>query len=476
MIACLTRSILCSGLLLLVYFLFLEKEKMHRFNRIWLLFSLVFSMVVPFLVTRVSLSEMPEIMTGTTAEMPAGQSLQPVAHNTGTAFNWLSLLPYLYAAVSGFFLLRFARNLWYIYRKTAGASLVSLPGARLVLTDDDVQPCSFGHFIFVNREIYNSGQLEEEVLIHEQAHVKQKHTLDIILVELLQVIAWWNPFLFLYRRAIRLNHEFLADDEVLRSANLRHYQLLLVAASHPVMKTLLATPFNYSITKKRLIMMTRHTSNFMAAGKALLLSPLFVFCFFAFSSTATAQQAGSSKNLPRIEAAASDAPKTITDEYAEIINKYKSNTPGAKAGGRSFHESVTAEDKARLETLYKKMSREQQDQQTVGFMPVPPPFTRAVPGESQFRDFKNPALYGVWLNDKRVSNAELDKYQRTDMGHFFISRLYGAAKKGRSYVYQVNLMTSDYYQAYYNDAISRKQENIMFIKVGFKKGDTPVVK
>jgi hypothetical protein len=123
-------------------------------------------------------------------------------------------------------------------------------------------------------------------LLHELAHVKQKHSLDILMVELLQIVFWFIPILSIYRKAIKLNHEFLADTAVLKKhKNIVYYQQLLLATASFNSQHYLASSINYSVTKKRLEMMTKHTKKAKTWIKSLVLIPLFSFLLYSFSET-----------------------------------------------------------------------------------------------------------------------------------------------------------------------------------------------
>jgi hypothetical protein len=96
---------------------------------------------------------------------------------------------------------------------------VKYKNATLVLVDEKTLPHTFLNHIFVNFDDYNQRTIEDELYTHELVHVTQKHTLDILFIELLITIFWFNPLLYLYKKAIQLNHEFLADQKVVESYN-----------------------------------------------------------------------------------------------------------------------------------------------------------------------------------------------------------------------------------------------------------------
>lgn len=84
-------------------------------------------------------------------------------------------------------------------------------GYTLVLLKDDVLPFTFLNYFFVSQKQYNESALEPEILEHELAHIQQRHSCDILFIEILKCVFWFNPILVLYKKAIELNHEFLAD-------------------------------------------------------------------------------------------------------------------------------------------------------------------------------------------------------------------------------------------------------------------------
>ena len=292
MITYIIKTILCSASLFLIYYLLLEREKMYRFNRFYLLFGLLFPFMVAFITIKVAAPIMPvqETMVLTGNSLPASHTTPIYAPTESTNY-----LPYLllafYFIVSGFLLYRFIRNLKRLISKINGRSSIVHSGARLILTNDNAIPYSFLNYIFINRDKYEKGTIEKEVLQHELTHVHQMHSLDIILVELVIAFAWFNPLLFLFRKAILLNHEFLADESVIETFNdTESYQLLLLEKANRKNNLILSSSFNYLITKKRLIMMTRKTSQKVAIVKQIAIIPLIAAIGFLFSTKVVAQE------------------------------------------------------------------------------------------------------------------------------------------------------------------------------------------
>ncbi|MBE98405.1 M56 family metallopeptidase [Flavobacterium coralii] len=265
------KSAISLLVLLVLYHLALEREKMHRFNRFYLLFALAFSLVLPFITIPVYVeAEVAPVSfqnTGTTAVIVSPQE-QPEE----------SMLPFLitstYLATILIFFIRFAVNINSFLKKIRQNTKVPFGKATLVLLNERVLPHTFLNYIFISREEYEDGLIEEELYTHELTHVRQRHTLDILFIELLKTIFWFNPLFYLYGRSIRLNHEFLADEQVVHAtSNAASYQnLLLQKASGATLA--LASNLNFSITKKRLQMMTKTTNKTKACVLKAGLAPV----------------------------------------------------------------------------------------------------------------------------------------------------------------------------------------------------------
>jgi beta-lactamase regulating signal transducer with metallopeptidase domain len=455
MTAYIIKVILCSALLLTGYRLLLEKEKIHRFNRFFLLLALILPFIVPFLNFEIQ----PPVLTNIENNIPGpvgldftGNSAQPT---TVAATNYLpSVLLMIYATVTIILLLRFLLNLRLIIFRIFNDQKIRYNNSTIVLIDEPLVPHSFLNYIFINRVDYKDGHIEQEILIHELTHVRQKHSLDILFLELLQVFCWLNPLLPLYRKAIRLNHEFLADEHVIDTCdNTTGYQYLLIDKAAGRSNAVLASQFNYSITKKRLVMMTKITSTRKAICVQMAIIPLLAIAITVFSTKTNAQTTPDTTKPPAIEVQSTKegVSQELLNEYEAIINKAKDEK------GRIMYKSFSDADKARLETIFLAMSKEQQKMQVVRFMRPSRPLPRVVPTAKQIEAWKDAKTYGLWINEKRVSNAVLDKYSNTDFAQVFVSKLSKNAVNYGKHYYQVDLMTVEYYDNYYKETIAEKR-------------------
>lgn len=320
----LLKSILCMTVFFGLYRLLLEREKMHRFNRHYLRLALIFSLAIPFINLPIySKTITPAIVT----LLPLIVKSDPAVAQPKSLLN--SLLAVAYATVTLTLAVRFIKNIYFFSDKIKKNEKVEYKGAMLVLVKEKVLPHTFLNFIFVNRKDFLTDSIENELYAHELAHVKQRHTLDILFIEALRVVFWFNPLLYLYKKAIQLNHEFLADEQAIaQSGNAIPYQnLLLEKASHKHVVEL-ASNFNFSVTKKRMIMMTKNTPRLQACARQVALIPAIV-ALFMISCSQTEDQSTKTAKPDSNVVMSNDAlikqpefPGGLNSFYEQIVNNF----------------------------------------------------------------------------------------------------------------------------------------------------------
>ena len=446
MIAYLLKVTLCSALFWAVYHFLLADQKMHVFSRFYLLFALVFSGVAPLISIELpaikpdSISSSEQIVKyidiGSKTTLLPSVSAQPtVLFEQNIPLE--TMLWTIYWIVTTFLLFRFLRNIRHILTKINRNKVVDNEQFKVVLLAENATPHSFLNYVFMSREDYESRSIEREILCHENTHVIQKHTLDILFIELLIIFLWFNPVLFLYRKAIKLNHEFLADGRVVHTyQNPTTYQYLLLNKTLQANGLQLTSQFNFLITKKRLVMMNKITTPARAWATQMAVSVIFVAITFAFSDLSLAQNPAPT---PSTEKGVSQA---VVKEYQSIGDKYIT-----KKNGKIYIGSPTNEELLRLEVLFKSMSKDQQEQQRFKVFPSPI-LPKSPPTEKEFESYKNPKGYGVWIDGKKIKNSILDSYKASDFALAFVSRLYPNAQKtiGYKYKFQLDLETDVYYE------------------------------
>ncbi|MFD2187450.1 M56 family metallopeptidase [Aquimarina celericrescens] len=273
------------------YVLLLEKENMHFTKRFYLIFSLVFSLIIPLITFTYTtgIHQESEIIKEPTVTTMILSDTVPVAESS---IDYVSILLWsVYGIGVLIFGFRFIKNLKNLTYKIRTSERLKEPSHINVLVTDMIVPHTFLKYIFVSKTEYQEKNIPEEVLLHEKTHVLQKHTLDILFIEILQVIFWFNPLLFWIKKSIKLNHEFLADQTVLkRQFSLQTYMNLLVNYPNNSNQVELSSPINYSLTKKRIVMMSQKFSKTRAVARLLLLLPMLLGCMLLFNNEIVAQQ------------------------------------------------------------------------------------------------------------------------------------------------------------------------------------------
>jgi hypothetical protein len=326
------KSTLCLALFYIVYKLLFEYENMHIFKRFYLLSGLFFSLVVPFISFEIN---------PINATAPISKSIQtvilPVLEMKGPSNHFPTLIYIIYGVTTTVLLFRFLIHLYQLYRQFKSATLIMHNNAKIALVEDQIVPHTFWTTIFMNKNDYHNHNIEPEIFTHELAHVRQRHTIDILFIELLKTIFWFNPLFILYKKAIQLNHEFLADETVIAShQDVPMYQQLLLSRSYSQFNLHLASNLNSFLkTKKRFIMMTKDTSTTIQSLKKAIVVPLFLAMFFFGSSITFAQTTPKTKSKSEDKAVVSKEKDQNADVYTEVEKK-----PDFPGGIKAFYEFV----------------------------------------------------------------------------------------------------------------------------------------
>lgn len=292
MIQYLLSSSICLAIILGMYQCFLSKESMYQFNRYYLIFGLVASFVIPLLTIESGFGLLQETATSEPIQNTVIEKTIPAITTPiiSTSSNYLNTVLVLFVLISLGFLIRFSYNLISLGIRIIQNDRERFENYNLVYTLSESTPYVFWNYIFVNGKAYRNGQIEDALLSHEIAHAVERHTIDIIIVELLQIVCWFNPLIYFYKRAIQLNHEFIADQFVLKRYNdVRSYQSLLLEKAHLTSEISLVSNLNFYITKQRLRMMTKKTSVLRSYAYMSMTSILFIGLFFCFTKTEAQQ-------------------------------------------------------------------------------------------------------------------------------------------------------------------------------------------
>ena len=276
----------------LVYILFLKDERFFFLNRVYLVFGILASLILPFVTIRY-LIEAPVIQT----DLSVGALSRGIVSGTsGISTGGLILLALWVAGAIFIFVRQLIQTLTVVKTISKSEKISSYP-VQLIRSADYVTPFSFFSFVVVNPSLKDIET--REIINHEMVHVKQMHWLDLLLSGLLCTVQWFNPVAWVYARFIRQNHEYLADEEALqRTSDPAVYRAALLnqIAGSPVID--LGNSFNYSLNKKRFTMMKNIISSPYRKLRLLTILPVFAILLYAFAEPEYKQAASNNGQTP----------------------------------------------------------------------------------------------------------------------------------------------------------------------------------
>lgn len=270
------KSTISLTVLYILYYFLLRNIKSFEFNRFYLLFAVMFSLIIPFIQISIGIDSIINQNTQDYSSSINNINIQGaiVEGQKNGVLNVFYLFIIIYTSISAIFLIRFVFNLWKIIKLINNSSKDLNSSPKIVLSQKKTLPYSFFQFIIVSKTEYEKGQIDYDLIIHEQAHCSQHHSFDIVFMEIIKIIFWFNPIIWILKKEIQLNHEYLADKKVLQTQNLKSYQDILLNLVFRNNSTYLASNFNYSLTKKRLIMMTKNNSSMKSMVRKITIVPL----------------------------------------------------------------------------------------------------------------------------------------------------------------------------------------------------------
>ena len=332
----------CLAVFMIFYKLFLEKESFHNFKRFYLIGVLLLAAGIPLITFTTYIESVPVEITQnsndftTPTYVPEQLLEEPVNYIPQVLWS-------IYMLGVIIFTIRFGMNLFKMIRRIRQNPKFKDQSIVHVLLTDLIQPHTFLNYIFFNKEKYESHDIPKEVMLHEETHAKEKHALDILFIEVLQIAFWFNPLLYFIKKDIKLNHEFLADKAVINNGiHIKNYQNTLLAFSSHVQEPALANAINYSSIKKRFTVMKTHTSKTAIWTRSLVLLPLLAILIYSFSSTRQVEKGNFSKTL-----AANHTARSIS---INVLNNGTYEVDDIKATKKTFvsvinqlHQDITPE-------------------------------------------------------------------------------------------------------------------------------------
>ena len=271
----------CLAVFYLFFKLLLSRETFHRLNRIVVLAAMVLSFILPFCVITIY-RELPAA-----PEMPAAEQLfEASAEPQPEPFPWDKAAALVFLTGAGATLLWTFGSVFGVIRMIRRGRRERLAdGTVLVRIGRSVTPFSWYRYIVLSEN--DLAEKGDAIVLHEKAHLRLRHSVDLLLTDLAGCLQWFNPAMWLLCRELRAIHEYEADEAVLDSGvDAKHYQLLLIRKAAGGRWYSVANSFNHSKLKNRITMMLRKRSSRWAVARVLFVLPLAGLALGAFARTA----------------------------------------------------------------------------------------------------------------------------------------------------------------------------------------------
>lgn len=278
---------LCSGILFGYYWLMLRNKIYHRYNRFYLLASVVIALLLPFLKIEIQhhADEAPsqaiqllQVVSSSDTFVETYVPEQPVTYFTTAQWGII-----LYLAISSLLAIGFMRMLWVIRRMIRTYKGQVVDRYFFISTAAKNTPFSFLNYVFWNEAIDLESETGKRIFRHEVAHMRERHSLDKLMIHLVLIACWCNPFFWLIRKELTMIHEFIADQKAVEDSDTATFAAMILQAAYPGHQLNLVSPFFYSPIKRRLLMLTKNQNPRVSYFSRILVLPLVAFIIAAFS-------------------------------------------------------------------------------------------------------------------------------------------------------------------------------------------------
>ncbi|WP_303315883.1 M56 family metallopeptidase [Flavivirga abyssicola] len=321
----------------IIYKVFLQRDTFFESNRGFLLLGIITSFIIPFLVIPIYIEDTSALI----ADYNFASDV--VVENEVSLFNVLDYIPMVYLIGLLFFSVRFIIQLASLFTLIFKNKSEKQNAFRFIKTNEDISPFSFFNWIVYNPNQFNKTELDQ-IITHEKIHVKQYHSIDILLTQLSCVVLWFNPFIWLYSKDIKQNLEFIADQKAQHKFKCKKsYQTTLLKTSVPSHQLALSNNFYNSLIKKRIVMLHKSKSKKINLIKYVLVIPLLAIFLMSFSTKKVYVEKAPTKSYYSLEIEIITKEYTNTD-FDNLINKLKEKGITAKFNGikRNSKGEITA--------------------------------------------------------------------------------------------------------------------------------------
>ena len=283
----LLKVIICSAVLFGYYWCFLRNKAFHIYNRFYLLATIILSLAMPLLkfniwhssnTAKTSVVHLLQIVNNSDDYMD-----EIIIHSHYNNISKEQIAGWLFMAICFILAGLLLRSIIKIYALKKNNPRQQYENISLIITEDKSAPFSFLKNIFWNNAIDISSSNGRRILKHEIAHVHEKHSQDKLFTNIVLIIFWCNPIFWLLRKEINLIHEFLADKKAVEDGDTAAFAAMILQTTYPNHRFEITNNFFYSPIKRRLAMLTKNNKTKVSYISRLLVLPLTVIVFAAFT-------------------------------------------------------------------------------------------------------------------------------------------------------------------------------------------------
>lgn len=273
---------------LIIYDVFLKRDTFFNWNRAYLLVTVLLSVVLPFIkiesfkqvIPQQFIIMLPEVILGNLTQTESNfVLLNGIEQTSRFMFTWELFFVLGTTLAFVLFTYKLIKILFLIYKNPKHWK----GDLRIVELINSNAAFSFFHYVFLGE--YINDKDKDTILKHEAIHVKQNHSLDLLLFEILRILFWFNPLVYMYQNRIQTLHEYIADSKAIKSTDKsQYYQNLLTQVFETQNLSFINTFFKQSLIKKRIVMLTKTRSKQILKLKYALLIPI-VFGMLLYTSS-----------------------------------------------------------------------------------------------------------------------------------------------------------------------------------------------
>ena len=348
------KSALTLALLYSLFYFILRKETFHRFNRCCLLFTLMASLLLPMVhISTSHPTAVNQAVMASTEYVTTLPTIVVTAETKAPLLTWNDVLAGVYWTGLCIMLLYLILQLVQTYLLIKGGLRhTDKYGNTVILKEDIKSPFSIFHYIVMSVEDYENHR--RNILTHEQEHIRMYHSYDLLLLQVVKVLQWFNPFVWFLENDLKALHEYQADEAVINQGiDAKQYQQLLVVKAVGNRLQPFANNLRRGSLKRRIIMMYQKKSNRWMMLKALFILPVTCFAIYAFANSETDVQTPQVKKNVTVVARTPQKKATPTAQVVKIAR-----TPQKK--------DVTVQIKTDKETVTGTLEKEKAEQLAKG--------------------------------------------------------------------------------------------------------------